>query len=87
MLSIALSAIAFFVSSYYLRRCLEDMGIPKGMTRGHTDLHDSAGGFLRRGAGCGPSAADQCYAGTKIAAGFVARLAIDRSQRISRGNC
>ena len=34
MLSIALSAIAFFVSSYYLRRCLVDMGIPKGMTRG-----------------------------------------------------
>lgn len=34
MLSIVLSAIAFFVSSYYLRRYLENMGLPKGMTRG-----------------------------------------------------
>jgi hypothetical protein len=34
MLSIALSTIAFFVSTYYLKRYLEDMGIPKGMTRG-----------------------------------------------------
>jgi hypothetical protein len=34
MLSIALSTIVFFVSSYYLKRYLEDMGIPKGMTRG-----------------------------------------------------
>ncbi len=34
MLSIVLSTIAFFVSSYYLKRYLEDMGLPKGMTRG-----------------------------------------------------
>lgn len=34
MLSIGLSTIAFFVASYYLRRYLDDMGIPKGMTRG-----------------------------------------------------
>ena len=34
MLSIILSTIAFFVSTYYLKRYLEDMGIPKGMTRG-----------------------------------------------------
>ncbi len=34
MLSIVLSTIAFFVSIYFLRRYLEDMGIPKGMTRG-----------------------------------------------------
>ena len=34
MLSIVLSTIAFFVASFYLKRYLEDMGIPKGMTRG-----------------------------------------------------
>jgi hypothetical protein len=34
MLSIVLSTIAFFVSSYYLKRYLENMGLPKGMTRG-----------------------------------------------------
>lgn len=34
MLSFVLSTIAFFVSSYYLRRYLVDIGIPKGMTRG-----------------------------------------------------
>lgn len=34
MLSIVLSTIAFFASTYYLKRYLEDMGIPKGMTRG-----------------------------------------------------
>ncbi len=33
MLSIVLSTIAFFVASYFLRRYLEDMDIPKGMTR------------------------------------------------------
>ena len=33
MLSVVLSAIAFFVSSYYIRRYLENMGLPKGMTR------------------------------------------------------
>jgi len=34
MLSLILSTIAFFVSTWFLRRYLEDMGIPKGMTRG-----------------------------------------------------
>ncbi len=34
MLSIVLSTIAFFVTTYYCRRYLEEMGIPKGMTRG-----------------------------------------------------
>jgi len=34
MLSIVLSTVAFFVSTYFLKRYLEDMGIPKGMTRG-----------------------------------------------------
>ena len=33
-MSIVLSTIAFFVSTYYLRRNLEKTGIPKGMTRG-----------------------------------------------------
>ena len=33
MLSVVLSTIAFFVSSYYIRRYLENMGLPKGMTR------------------------------------------------------
>lgn len=34
MLSIVVSTIAFFVASWYLKRYLEDMGIPKSMTRG-----------------------------------------------------
>lgn len=34
MLSILLSTVAFFVATYYLRRWLDEMGIPKGMTRG-----------------------------------------------------
>jgi hypothetical protein len=34
MLSIVLSTVAFFVATFYLKRYLEDMGIPKGMTRG-----------------------------------------------------
>jgi VIT1/CCC1 family predicted Fe2+/Mn2+ transporter len=34
MLSIVLSTIAFFVSSYYISRYLDNMGLPKGMTRG-----------------------------------------------------
>jgi hypothetical protein len=33
MVSLILSTIAFFVASYYLKRYLEDMDIPKGMTR------------------------------------------------------
>jgi hypothetical protein len=34
MLSLVLSTIAFFVSTFFLGRYLENMGIPKGMTRG-----------------------------------------------------
>lgn len=34
MLSIVLATIAFFVASHYLKRYLEGMDIPKGMTRG-----------------------------------------------------
>ncbi len=34
MLSIALSIIAFFVASFYLKRYLERMDIPEGATRG-----------------------------------------------------
>jgi hypothetical protein len=34
MLSLVLSTIAFFIASYYLRHYLDDLGIPKGMTRG-----------------------------------------------------
>jgi len=33
MLSLALSTVAFFVSGYLFRRYLEDMGMPKGLTR------------------------------------------------------
>jgi VIT1/CCC1 family predicted Fe2+/Mn2+ transporter len=34
MLSIVLSTIAFFLSAYYLKGYLENMGVPKSMTRG-----------------------------------------------------
>jgi len=33
MLSFTLSAIAYFIASYLLRRYLDEMGIPKGTTR------------------------------------------------------
>jgi hypothetical protein len=33
MLSIALSTVAFFIAAYFARRWLDDMSIPKGMTR------------------------------------------------------
>lgn len=33
MLSLVLSTVAFFVASYFLKRYLDDMGMPKGMTR------------------------------------------------------
>lgn len=33
MLSIALSTIAFFVAVYFIKRYLDDMDIPKGVTR------------------------------------------------------
>jgi hypothetical protein len=34
MLSLIISTIAFFVTSWYLKNYLDDMEIPKGMTRG-----------------------------------------------------
>jgi len=34
MLSFFVSTIAFFVAGYFIRRYLEDLGIPKTMTRG-----------------------------------------------------
>lgn len=34
MLTIVPSTLAFFVSSYFLKRYLEELGIPRGMTRG-----------------------------------------------------
>jgi len=33
MLSLVLSTIAFFVAAYYFRRYLEEMGMPKGISR------------------------------------------------------
>jgi predicted PurR-regulated permease PerM len=33
MLSIVVSTIAFFVAAYFIKRWLDDMGIPKTMTR------------------------------------------------------
>jgi hypothetical protein len=33
LLGLVLSTLAFFVASNYLKRCLDDMEIPKGMTR------------------------------------------------------
>ena len=34
MLSILVSTIAFFVTTYYFKRYLEQLDIPKGLTRG-----------------------------------------------------
>jgi hypothetical protein len=33
MLSLVLSTVAFFIASYFARRYLDDMGMPKGATR------------------------------------------------------
>ena len=33
MLSLIVSTVAFFVASYFIKRYLEEMGIPGGMTR------------------------------------------------------
>ena len=33
MLSLALSTVAFFIAGYYIKRYLDSMEIPKGMTR------------------------------------------------------
>jgi hypothetical protein len=33
VLSLVVSTIAFFVAAYFIKRYLEDSGIPKGMTR------------------------------------------------------
>jgi hypothetical protein len=34
MLSLVISTIAFFVASYFIKRYLNDIGVPKTMTRG-----------------------------------------------------
>lgn len=34
MLSLIVSTIAFFVASYFIKRYLNDIGVPKTMTRG-----------------------------------------------------
>ena len=34
MVSLVVSTIAFFVASYFIKRYLNDMGVPKTMTRG-----------------------------------------------------
>ncbi len=34
MLGIVLPTIAFFVASYFIKRYLDEIGIPKGMVRG-----------------------------------------------------
>ena len=33
MLSLVLSTVAFFVASYFISRYLDNMGVPKSMTR------------------------------------------------------
>jgi len=33
LVSLVVSTIAYFVASYFIKRHLEEMGIPKGMTR------------------------------------------------------
>jgi hypothetical protein len=34
LVSLIVSTIAYFVASFFIKRHLEEMGIPKGMTRG-----------------------------------------------------
>ena len=34
MLTLALAAVAYLVAGYFIRRQFDEMGIPKGMTRG-----------------------------------------------------
>jgi hypothetical protein len=34
MISIAISTAVYFIAAYFIRRKLEQMGIPKGLTRG-----------------------------------------------------
>jgi hypothetical protein len=34
MLGLVVSTIAYFVAAYFIKRYLEEMGIPKGLTRG-----------------------------------------------------
>lgn len=36
MTAMVLSTLAFFVASYFIRRYLDDLGIPAGMTRNVT---------------------------------------------------
>lgn len=34
MTSLVVSTVAYFIASYFIKRRFEDMGMPKGMTRG-----------------------------------------------------
>jgi hypothetical protein len=34
MLSLVISTVVFFMAAYFIKQYLENMGIPKGMTRG-----------------------------------------------------
>lgn len=34
MLGLVVSTIAFFVAGYFIKRCLDEIGIPKTMVRG-----------------------------------------------------
>ena len=34
MLSVVISTVVFFMAAYFIKQYLENMGIPKGMTRG-----------------------------------------------------
>ena len=34
MASIVVSTVVYFIAAYFIKRQLEEMGIPKGMTRG-----------------------------------------------------
>jgi len=34
MLSLVVSTIAYFVASFFIRRRFEEMGLPRGLTRG-----------------------------------------------------
>ena len=40
MLSLVLSTIAFFVASYYLKRYLDEMDIPKGRVNLFYEIYD-----------------------------------------------
>ncbi len=43
MTSIVVSTVVYFVAAYFIKRQLEEMGIPKGMTRGAVIFVAAAG--------------------------------------------